>query len=57
VLKNKNYFKNICFSSCSIGIKNILDTVELAKQATDNYRVAKFLAALEEIAGLHDIND
>jgi hypothetical protein len=54
VLKNK---KKICFSSCSIGIKNILDTVELAKQATDNYRVAKFLAALEEIAGLHDIND
>jgi hypothetical protein len=26
-------------------------------KATEKYRVAKFLAALEEIGGLHDLND
>lgn len=44
-LKNKN---------CSIGIKSLLDVIELSKQATDAYRVAKFVNALEEIGGLHD---
>jgi vesicle-fusing ATPase len=38
----------------SIGIKNLLDAIELSKQATDAYRVAKFISALEEIGGLHD---
>jgi vesicle-fusing ATPase len=40
--------------SCSIGIKSLLDVIELSKQATDSYRVAKFVNALEEIGGLHD---
>lgn len=44
-LKDKN---------CSIGVKSLLDVVELSKQATDSYRVAKFVNALEEIGGLHD---
>ncbi|RNA39588.1 hypothetical protein BpHYR1_051467 [Brachionus plicatilis] len=38
----------------SIGIKSLLDVVELSKQATDVYRTAKFVSVLEEIAGLHD---
>ena len=38
----------------SIGIKNLLDAIELSKQATDAYRVAKFISVLEEIGGLHD---
>jgi len=40
--------------TCSIGIKSLLDTIELSKQATDSYRVAKFVNALEEVGGLHD---
>lgn len=44
-LKNKN---------CSIGVKSLLDVIELSKQATDEYRVSKFVNALEEIGGLHD---
>ncbi len=40
--------------SLSIGIKSILDIVELSKQATDAYRVSKFVDALEEVGGLHD---
>lgn len=44
-LKNKNL---------SIGIKSLLDVVELSKQTTDAYRCARFVNALEEIGGLHD---
>lgn len=40
--------------TCSIGIKTLLDVIELSKQATDAYRVAKFIDALEDIGGLHD---
>lgn len=40
--------------TCSIGIKTLLDVIELSKQATDSYRVAKFVNALEDIGGLHD---
>ena len=39
---------------CTIGIKTLLDAIELSKQATDAYRVAKFIAALEEMGNLHD---
>lgn len=38
----------------SIGIKSLLDVIELSKQTTDAYRVAKFIGTLEEIGGLHD---
>lgn len=37
----------------TIGIKNILDIIELSKQATDAFRVAKFIGALEEVGGMH----
>lgn len=40
--------------TCSIGIKSLLDVIELSKQATDSYKVAKFVNALEDIGGLHD---
>ena len=40
--------------SLSLGIKSILDIIEFSKQATDAYRVAKFIGALEEKGGLHD---
>ena len=40
--------------TCTIGIKSLLDVIELSKQTTDAYRVSKFLSALEEIGGLHE---
>lgn len=40
--------------TCTIGIKSLLDVIELSKQTTDAYRVSKFLNALEEIGGLHE---
>ena len=46
--------KSLHNKSLSIGIKNLLDVIELSKQANDSYRVAKFVNALEEIGGLHD---
>ena len=54
----KKDYDNLCQKlhnkSLSIGIKSLLDVVELSKQATDAYRTVKFVSALEEIAGLHD---
>lgn len=46
--------KELRRKSLSIGIKNLLDVIELSKQTTDAYRVAKFVSTLEEIGGLHD---
>lgn len=46
--------KELKSKSLSIGIKNLLDVIELSKQTTDAYRVAKFISTLEEISGLHD---
>ncbi|CAF1018753.1 unnamed protein product [Brachionus calyciflorus] len=46
--------KELRNKSLSIGVKSLLDCIELSKQATDVYRTAKFLSALEEIGGLHD---
>lgn len=46
--------KELRRKNLSIGIKNLLDVIELSKQATDAYRVAKFISTLEEIGGLHD---
>jgi vesicle-fusing ATPase len=40
--------------SLTIGIKTLLDVIELSKQTTDEYRVAKFVGALEEMGGLHE---
>ncbi len=40
--------------TCSIGIKTLLDVIELSKQATDQYKVAKFVNTLEDVAGLHE---
>lgn len=34
-----------------IGIKALLDLIEVARQAEDNARVSRFLAQLEEVAG------
>jgi vesicle-fusing ATPase len=45
--------KDIRDKSLSIGIKSLLDVIELSKQANENYRTAKFVSALEEIGGLH----
>ncbi|RNA29924.1 vesicle-fusing ATPase 1-like [Brachionus plicatilis] len=38
----------------SIGVKSLLDTIELSNQATDALRIDKFIDALEDIGGLHD---
>lgn len=38
----------------SIGVKSLLDTIELSNQATDALRIDKFTDALEDIGGLHD---
>lgn len=46
--------KELRRKTLSIGIKNLLDVIELSKQTTDAYRVAKFISTLEEIGGLHD---
>lgn len=46
--------KELRRKTLSIGIKNLLDVIELSKQTTDAYRVAKFVSTLEEIGGLHD---
>jgi vesicle-fusing ATPase len=46
--------KELKHKTLSIGIKNLLDVIELSKQTTDAYRVAKFISTLEEIGGLHD---
>lgn len=50
-----NYLnKELNGKTLSLGVKSLLDVIELSQQATDAYRVAKFLNALEEIGGLHD---
>lgn len=46
--------KDLRRKTLSIGIKNLLDVVELSKQTMDGYRVAKFVSTLEEIGGLHE---
>jgi len=35
-----------------IGIKALLDLIEVARQADDSSRVARFLQQLEEVAGM-----
>ncbi len=35
-----------------IGIKALLDLIEVARQADDGFRVARFLGQLEEYAGM-----
>jgi hypothetical protein len=35
-----------------IGIKSLLDLIEVARQADDNSRVARFLGQLEDVAGM-----
>ena len=42
------------FVSCRvwIGVKSLLDLIEVARQADDGARVARFLSQLEEIAGM-----
>jgi vesicle-fusing ATPase len=46
--------KDVGGKNLSIGIKSLLDVIELSKQANDSYRTAKFLSALEEMGGMHD---
>lgn len=43
--------------SCSIGIRTLLDVIELSKQTNDSYRVAKFVNTLEDVGNLHDNYD
>ncbi len=40
--------------SLSLGVKSLLDLIEFSKQATDEYKIAKFINSLEEIGGLHE---
>ena len=35
-----------------IGIKSLLDLIEVARQADENTRVLRFLTQLEEVAGM-----
>jgi hypothetical protein len=42
----------LVFSRVCIGIKSILDLIEVARQADDDSRVARFLGQLEEVAGM-----
>lgn len=44
----------ISYKYLSIGVKSLLDTIELSNQATDALRIDKFTDALEDIGGLHD---
>ncbi|CAF0744376.1 unnamed protein product [Brachionus calyciflorus] len=46
--------RQINSKTLSIGVKSLLDVIELSQQTTDVYRVAKFVDALEDIGGLHD---
>lgn len=46
--------KELRVKSLSIGVKRLLDVIDLSQQTTDAFRVAKFLSNLEEIGGLHD---
>jgi vesicle-fusing ATPase len=39
--------------TCSIGIKTLIDLIEYSKQSTDEYRMVKFVRALEDYAGMH----
>jgi hypothetical protein len=46
-------FKNFpVFDRVWIGIKALLDLIEVARQADDGSRVVRFLAQLEEVAGM-----
>ena len=36
-----------------IGIKTLLDLIEVARQADENSRVVRFLGQLEEVAGMN----
>ncbi len=45
--------KQLHDKTCSVGIKTLLDIIELSKQATDSYKAAKFIGSLEEVGGLH----
>jgi hypothetical protein len=40
------------FDRVWIGIKTLLDLIEVARQADDSSRVARFLGQLEEVAGM-----
>ncbi|CAF0744341.1 unnamed protein product [Brachionus calyciflorus] len=46
--------RQINSKTLSIGVKSLLDVIELSQQTTDTYRVAKFADALEDIGGHHD---
>ena len=35
-----------------IGIKSLLDLIEVARQSDDTSRIARFLSQLEEVAGM-----
>jgi len=47
----KKQLKN---QTLTIGIKSLLDVIEMSKHTTDAYRCAKFVNTLEEIGGLHE---
>jgi hypothetical protein len=48
-----NFFLNIfCFGRVCIGIKSLLNLIEVARQADDSSRAARFLGQLEEVAGM-----
>jgi vesicle-fusing ATPase len=44
---------NLRHKTCTLGIKTLLDIIELTKQTTESYRTSKFVSALEEVANLH----
>ncbi|CAF1289181.1 unnamed protein product [Didymodactylos carnosus] len=50
--KMKHLKKRLTDKKVFIGIKTLLDLIEVAKQANDKYHVAKFLATLEGTGGM-----
>lgn len=49
--------KELRNKTCNIGVKTLLDIIELSKQTSDNYRLEVFLKALREMGELYSAED
>jgi len=48
----RRLYRFLFFCRVWIGIKSLLDLIEVARQADDSSRAARFLAQLEDVAGM-----
>ncbi len=44
--------KHLIFFRCLVGVKKLLDLIDLVKQSSERERIPKFLCKLEEEGGL-----